>query len=61
MHTTINVLGKAAGVIIKIIYAFLWQEKYLAIPGVNSPVGILVGASGMTWANGIADSLSGFT
>ena len=60
MKTTINVTGKVFGVVIKIIYAFLWQEKYLAVPGINSPVGILIGATGLPWANAVSDALSGF-
>lgn len=60
LMTSISVIRKFGGTLMKIIFAFLYQEKYMHLPGFNTPEGIKIGASIMPQLNGLADGLSGF-
>jgi hypothetical protein len=57
----INIVKMFTGTIIKIVYAFLYQEKYLKVPGFDSKIMIELGGAGISLMNGFADSLTGFT
>lgn len=53
------IVKKFTGTLIKILFSFLYQEKYLAIPGFNTKYGIEIGASLLPQINGLADGLTG--
>jgi len=60
LKTKIDVVEKLTGSVIKIIYAFLYQEKYLKVPGFDTKIMIELGGAGISMMNGFADSLTGF-
>jgi len=60
LKTKIDVVEKFTGMIIKIIYAFLYQEKFLKVPGFNTKIMIELGGASISMMNGFADSLTGF-
>lgn len=55
-----DLFKKFVGVIVKILYAFAFQEHYLQIPGFNTPTMIKWGAKHVHVVNALADSLTGF-
>lgn len=53
-------LRKALGVIVKIVYAFLYQEQFLPVPGFKTPFFIWLGALAVPSVTGFADFITGF-
>lgn len=56
----LNLIIIFSGVLLKLIFAFVFQEKFLPIPGFETHPAILIGGSLIPYLNGIADSLTGF-
>jgi len=46
---------------IKLIFALLYQEKHVKLPGFNKPAMIELGGFLVSYMNSYADSLTGFT
>lgn len=65
LHIPINERFKLAGMfggfILKIGFAFLYQEQYVQLPGFKSQFAIWLGGSNIATINHIADAMSGFT
>ena len=57
----VSIAVKTVGVLVKIIYAFLFQEQFLNVPGFQTPLAIQIGAVLVPWATALADNLTGFT
>jgi len=55
-----QLLSKFTGTMIKLIYAFLYQEKYVKIPGFKSSIAIQIGGHMISVVNFIADVFTMF-
>lgn len=60
MNKRLGLMVKFWGVMIKILYAFLYQEEFLPVPGFRSHPFIWVGGNLIPYVYMIADSLTGF-
>jgi len=56
----VDVLTRGIGVIIKLLYAFLFQEKVIPLKLFKKPWVISIGGHNVRNVNAIADSLTGF-
>jgi len=56
----LGILSMFTGTMIKLIYAFLYQEKHLKVPGFNSAFMIDVGGHHVSFVNSLADLFTGF-
>lgn len=55
-----SLISKFAGTLIKLIFAFLYQEKYVKVPGFKLPLTIQIGGHMISVINYIADVLTMF-
>lgn len=55
-----SLFNKLIGMLMKILYAFLWQEFFIPLPELYHPIPNKLGAWFMPYWNGISTKLSGF-
>jgi hypothetical protein len=55
-----SLFEKLTGCLIKLLYAFLYQEHYVPVPELWTPIGLEIGAYMMPFVNAIADDITHF-
>lgn len=56
----VELLKRGVGVLLKMLYAFLWQEQTIIGPWLYSPPDNFLGALAMPWVNAVCDFLTGY-
>ena len=60
INDKLQILAKFTGMIIKILWAFLWQEFFIPLPALYSSIPNFLGAKMTPFINAFSDLLSGF-